>query len=686
MAVITASPKNMGKMIELQEKSLGELSTMREIMESGGATIEVVGRQNAAQEKLADATEDLVKTQQLNIDAVQQVADNFKIIKTPLEKMGDRLDSVKETLSDPARMGLNMLPNFLGGFKERLVQRNDFKKAQRALGSEASNSELNEQFKESRKAAKEMQKVSSELAKLSALTGLSESQLGGTKAGAALLERKEAAAGVLSSNDMRAAAAGGAGETKEEKVEGVKREKKQTELLEEIAKGVSGGGLGSVGDGPNGGVAPAENQGLLSSFGSKAGAMKGAFGGKSSNSMIKGAAALVILSGAVWIAADAMQKFADGVEWEDVGQGLVTLGGLTVAAMALGKAAPSMILGSVALGLVGGALWVAGEGMQQFQDLDWETIGKGFASIAGIGVLGAAAGTAAPLLIAGAAGLAALGGAAWIIGEAMEAIGEGLMSMVDGMERLSNLDGDKLAAVGPSLVSISGALALFGAGAAAAGLGNLVSGLLSIGQDTPIEQMEKLANMSRGLMRAGAGIRSISNAMAGFSEIDPDSMDALKEVPWGKMEDFADEDGVMIMQDGSRTYTVGSGDAMAEAGAFSVTPGTQMSDADRMWNEDETWDGETVQVATESNPYDRKIARMGRRRAAIEAANNPNRGMETERASVRAAMPGGGNGGGNTNVVNAPVTNNANNTTSYRPNVRNVNPASSGGSWWNPFD
>lgn len=662
MAIVTASPKTMGRLVELQEASLGELATIRETLVSGGS-VEVVSKHTEAIEKLTESNEDLIKQNDINYSAIEEVANNFKIIKTPLEKMGDKFDSLKDTLSDPKRMALNMLPNFLGGIKERAVQKNDFVKAQRALGSEKSNAELAADFKESRKAAKDMQAAAAELAKLSKLTGLSEDKLANTQKGSALIAAKNDASARLTQNDLRASMAAGAvvspaapamqatptvtgvtatppmpavtpAEAKEASDEQAKQMNEQTDLLREIAAALTGKGT----NGTNGGGAEDSSggNGLLSSFGGKIDTLDKSVG-KKSNGLIKGAAALVLISGAVWIAADAFTKFSE-VEWEDVGKGLTVLGGLVIAARALGKATPQMIIGAIGLGLLSGALWLAGEAMSGFAELDWETIGKGLVAIGGIGLIGAAAGAAAPLLIAGAAGLAALGGSAWIIGEAMQAIGQGIKDMVDGLERLSALDGDRLIKVGDGITSISGAIALFGAGQAAAGLGTLVGNLLTIGQDSPIEQFEKLANMSEGLVRAGTGMRSISNAIAGFSEMDPASIRVLDEVPWGDMEDFADEDGVMIMEKAGAKYTVGSGRAMAEAGAF-----TPAMAAPNIIPVGAGGVGVTAETASVNAQIARDVAVGGSRSS--------------------------------TNVVNAPVTNSSTTAVTYRPPIRNTNPS-----------
>jgi hypothetical protein len=72
-------------------------------------------------------------------------------------------------------------------------------------------------------------------------------------------------------------------------------------------------------------------------------------------SMLKGAAAILVLSGALWVAAKAFQEFAN-VTWENVGMGLTAILGLAGVAMLLGKATSHMILGAAAIAILGASL------------------------------------------------------------------------------------------------------------------------------------------------------------------------------------------------------------------------------------------------------------------------------------------------------------------------------------------
>jgi hypothetical protein len=78
-------------------------------------------------------------------------------------------------------------------------------------------------------------------------------------------------------------------------------------------------------------------------------------GGMNMNNVLKGAAAILILSAALYVAAKAFQEFGS-VTWEAVAMGLVSLGGLAVIAYALGNSIPAMIKGAIAVAILGAAL------------------------------------------------------------------------------------------------------------------------------------------------------------------------------------------------------------------------------------------------------------------------------------------------------------------------------------------
>jgi len=81
--------------------------------------------------------------------------------------------------------------------------------------------------------------------------------------------------------------------------------------------------------------------------------------GKNMGAILKGAAALLIISGAMLVAGFAFKLFSDDVDWTSVLYGTMILIGLGIAAALLGTFAPLILVGAGALMMVAGALLIA---------------------------------------------------------------------------------------------------------------------------------------------------------------------------------------------------------------------------------------------------------------------------------------------------------------------------------------
>ena len=140
------------------------------------------------------------------------------------------------------------------------------------------------------------------------------------------------------------------------------------------------------------------------------------------------------------------------------------------------KVKGSIIKGALAMGVLGLSLWGISAAFKEFADLEWETIGKGFAAIIGLGVVGAVLGAFAGPAALGAGALALLGGAVWLVGKGFQEMQEPFEAFIEGIEKLSNIGFQGLAGVAAGLALLGPAMALFAAGNVAAGLSNLVTG------------------------------------------------------------------------------------------------------------------------------------------------------------------------------------------------------------------
>ena len=161
--------------------------------------------------------------------------------------------------------------------------------------------------------------------------------------------------------------------------------------------------------------------------------------------VLKGAAAILILSAALFVAAKAFQEFGS-VTWEAVAMGLVGLAGMAAIASVLGKMQGEMIKGAAAVALLGVALIPFAFAMSMIAGLD---IGSVVAAAAGLVIFSAAVFGLGALMMTGVgafifgAGLLALVG----LGAAMMVLGTGLLVAGAGFQAIGGSMGTILAMV-----------------------------------------------------------------------------------------------------------------------------------------------------------------------------------------------------------------------------------------------
>lgn len=274
--------------------------------------------------------------------------------------------------------------------------------------------------------------------------------------------------------------------------------------------------------------------------------------------LFKLALGLVLLSGAIIVLSYGVKTFA-AIGWETLaklGAGLVGLG---LAGFLMGKFAGQIMMGALAIAVLGASLVVLGFGVGMFEKIGWETMGKIGVAIVGLGLAAALMGglLAVPIAI-GTALLIGLGVAVVLLGTglnlatpAIEAFGkvieivmEGTVKILDkfmemGMAGPQILLGMGAAAVGIGL--LGAALLTFslmeGAGAIVGAVGGAISGVLGWfgGGEAKMNSMQMLAAMTafgasaESLSGGVTAIESLGNALRNFSAIDGD-MPALKKI------------------------------------------------------------------------------------------------------------------------------------------------------------
>jgi hypothetical protein len=279
---------------------------------------------------------------------------------------------------------------------------------------------------------------------------------------------------------------------------------------------------------------------------------------------IAGAFAILILAGALWVAAKAFQEFAK-VNWEAIAKGVVGMALLVAAAFAIDKVKTQIIGGAVALGILSLALIGMAIGFTLFSKVDWGGIAKGVVAIAAVAVIAVLLGKVAPLAHAGAGALYVLGAAMVLFGAGMyllaqsaekiipaitgiiDSIGAIVGTVVDGINALARtfvellkLDPKNLPALAAGIIGVAGALGALGmatgGGGIMNGIGAAVSGLFgSSGPMEMIMDLTKKIDPSR-LSSLGIAIKDLASAFRFFAE----ETSKLKDIDLDMVDDIID--------------------------------------------------------------------------------------------------------------------------------------------------
>ena len=199
---------------------------------------------------------------------------------------------------------------------------------------------------------------------------------------------------------------------------------------------------------------------------------------------------------------------------------LIGVGALTAlagVAYLVSKASSDMLIGSVAIAVLGVALIPFTYALSLLADVKMENI---LAAGAGLLIFGAAVfglgalmftGVGALLFGAGILALIALGGAMIILGTGLKVVSEGGAGIAQLFQQLSELDATKLDAVAPALKTIGEAVLFLGAGAVMGALGKLLGG------DSPSKMITDIAASADGITKAASGIQTMASSITQLS-------------------------------------------------------------------------------------------------------------------------------------------------------------------------
>lgn len=205
--------------------------------------------------------------------------------------------------------------------------------------------------------------------------------------------------------------------------------------------------------------------------------------------------------------------------------------GLTSFTSGIQKMNPAKLLaGAAALVIVAGAVFVFGKAVQEFMKVSWNAVGMAVVSMAaligGVLLLGTimSSGMIVPLL-AGAAAMVIVAGSMWVLGKALQEIGS-------GFDILSNSIGPLLNVVSDS-ASIAGSIILLGFGLSSLAVGLTTLGLSTPFAMLAMIPLSKLSNMSGDLSQTSSALFGMGTALglvaSQLEKIDPSKLDSLRE-------------------------------------------------------------------------------------------------------------------------------------------------------------
>lgn len=170
---------------------------------------------------------------------------------------------------------------------------------------------------------------------------------------------------------------------------------------------------------------------------------------KAGGPMIRAGIAMGIMAGALYLLSHAVKSFSD-MEWEEMGRGLAGMsGGLLAVALALNFIPPSAPITAAGVLILAAALKVLASAVEDFADMDWDTLGRGLAGVAG-GLL------AVTLAMNFMPATSALGAVGFLI------VAAGLKILAEAVKSFAEMDWGELARglVGVSVAMLAIALAM----------------------------------------------------------------------------------------------------------------------------------------------------------------------------------------------------------------------------------
>lgn len=202
---------------------------------------------------------------------------------------------------------------------------------------------------------------------------------------------------------------------------------------------------------------------------------------------------------------------------------------------ALGKMLPQILKGSLALGVLSGAVYLFGSALSTIQGIDPTQMVTFGLTLAGLGWAAAELGLLFEPIVLGSVAIAILSGAIALFGLSLSLVtsqGPGLeqftksLSMFTTPETIAGLF-----SIGPALLSAAGGLTLF---SLALGASTLMSGLSALVGNPAIDTLMQLASIAPNLQSVGLSLSMIADSLvrmnAALTQLDLDKLEEIAEI------------------------------------------------------------------------------------------------------------------------------------------------------------
>lgn len=472
--------ENSKKLLKSQEQTAESLTKT-----SGEGVNAQLTNIHDTMEKQGEGIAKLVELSTSQLSALKDYAGKRTDTLGPLEKIGQFFGKIKTAITNPKDFALQTMGNTLGDvpiigsvIKKKIEKEDEVKTLMRTGMSEEKARELQPEIREKRLAAKKAEEEFQTEVKRSGMSEKEFSRMSGSKE---LVDKRNDAFAKLKEIDPTVQYLDEFRQDKEDKETSTKKGKRevdredslskiqehsddQLEVLKKIEENTRpspvAGGAKARAVPPKGKEVTFSGQkyrfqgqqwvevnektgkqgkiaerGIVGELNKRAGvtpptrtpekvAPKMGFGDKIksiSGGMIDAAKGIAAIGASLVVLSFGLKQF-NGIEWESLAKVTLAVGGLVLVSKLLGDNVGSMLKGALGIAALGAALLVAGEGFKTFAELDWEALAKAGVAIGGLALAAAGIGAFIVPILAGAAAIAAIGGAVWLLAKGIDAL------------------------------------------------------------------------------------------------------------------------------------------------------------------------------------------------------------------------------------------------------------------------